>query len=119
MQMRSMPMIAAAFVVLTAASAEAQEWKPLPASFTNGRGLKITETTVRVTDHVCMGSARYMKVSDPAIAGVAVLEWPNLSKQDGGVLCSGGYWSVTTGGTEYRHSTTDLLVRSGRLYRRS
>jgi hypothetical protein len=119
MQMRALPMIAAAVVVLTAASAEAQEWKPLPASFVNGRGFKITETTVRVTDHGCMGSARYMKVSDPAISGVAVLQWFSVSKQDSSALCSGGTWSVSVGPTDIHHSLVDLLVRNGRVYRRS
>ena len=100
-------------------SAEAQEWRQIPSSRTNSQGYKISGYTVRATASGCQGSQNYAKIGNPNDKGVSIRRWTSVSKQDGGMLCSGGTWyydgtkAGQTGGSE-----PDVLIKNGKFYRR-
>jgi hypothetical protein len=112
--------IAGALSIVSFASAVAQEWKPVPSTYTNSIGYIVTEFTVRPTGSGCEGSQHYVKANNPSDNGTSRMTWATASNKDGGTLCSGGTWYYGGGSRAGQPGgkAPDVLIKGGRFYRR-
>jgi hypothetical protein len=106
-------------LLLTTTAAVAQEWREIPSNYINSQGYRITGYTARAAGSGCVGGQKYVKVGNPSDKGVSERRWSKATKQDGGIVCSGGTWyyggpkAGQPGGSE-----PDLLIKGGKFYRR-
>jgi hypothetical protein len=99
---------------LCASSVFAQE--KIPSSYVNAKGYTVTGFNVRQTGAGCTGSQTYEKPGDK---GVSQMRWSATSKQDGGVVCTGGTWYYGSGTLKGQAggATSDILIKNGSFYR--
>jgi hypothetical protein len=107
-------MLLATGLAVAASSALAQE--KIPSTFVNSLGFTVTGFNVRQTGAGCAGSQTYEKAGDK---GVSQMRWSNATKQDGGVLCTGGTWYYGGGPQKGQAggATGNILIKNGSYYR--
>jgi hypothetical protein len=108
---------AACIIVCLPGAAWAQQ--KIQSSWVNDSGYRVTNFSAKPSGSGCTGGQDYVKVSDPTVKGYSRMRWDSATKQDGGVLCSGGTWFYGDGPQKGQAggSTSNVLVKGGSYYR--
>jgi hypothetical protein len=111
--------IALSILVTAVFAGEVSAQQKMQSSFVNDQGYRITNFNARASGSGCVGSQDYVKTTDPTDKGTSRMQWSTATKQDGGVLCSGGVWFSGSGPNKGQQggSTRDVLIKNGGYYR--
>jgi hypothetical protein len=108
---------AAQGAVRTTTSTSTAAWVPMPKTWTTPGGMRVLEYSAAPSGAGCKGMS-LRNVPNRTYGTRAFLIWPTATKQDGGIVCSSGYWDVTMMDHKYTGAEPDVLIKGRTLYNR-